>query len=98
MPAPSGPPSLVPPGTPPPAIERYPETEGLLEGGSIIDNGYISLNLGMGIERYMSHRWSIFAQPTYYQSLLYPNTTNGFGPYRDKFNTMSIMFGVKIRL
>ena len=98
FPDPSGPPSLVPPGTPPSAIEKHPTAEGLLEGGSLTENSYITFNAGMGIERYMSTRWSIFAQPTYYHSLVYFNKNNGFGPYKDKFNTMSIYFGVKIRL
>lgn len=69
---------------------------GWLDGGVLWQNGYISGNIGLGLERYMNGRWSIFVQPTYHHSLNY--FTQGVGPYKDRINTMSIFTGVRVRL
>jgi hypothetical protein len=69
---------------------------GWLDGGSLWQNGYISGNIGIGLERYITGRWSLFAQPTYHQSLNY--FTQGIGPDKDRINTMSIFTGVRVRL
>lgn len=79
------------------SIDDKKVEDGILEGGSLGDNSYLSANLGLGIERYMSERWSIFAQPTYQHSLYYFNK-EGLGPYTDRFHTMSILMGIKIKL
>lgn len=89
---------LVPPsGGGTTSIDSKKVEDGILEGGSLGDNSYLSANLGVGIERYMSERWSIFAQPTYQHSLYYFNK-EGLGPYTDRFHTMSILMGIKIKL
>ena len=95
FPAPLGPPvegvrSSIP-------IEDKKVEDGIFEGGSLWDNSYLSAHLGMGIERYMSERWSIFAQPTYQHSLYYFNK-EGLGPYTDRIHLMSILMGIKIKL
>lgn len=79
------------------SIESKKVEDGILEGGSLWDNSYLSANVGLGIERYMSVRWSIFAQPTYQHSFYYFNQ-EGLGPYTDRFHTMSILMGIKIKL
>ncbi|MEM8906837.1 MAG: hypothetical protein AAGD05_03240 [Bacteroidota bacterium] len=65
--------------------------DGLFEGGNFRSNSYFTANLGMGIERYLTSRWSIFMQPTY-QHLIFQK---GFGPNRDRFNSLSIQIGAK---
>lgn len=77
-------------------LEEKNLANGWLEGGSFMQNSYLSVNGGAGIERYMSTRWSIFAQPTYQHSILYFG--NGLGPYHDRMHTMSIVTGLKVRL
>lgn len=69
---------------------------GWLDGGSLWQNGYISGNVGLGLERYITGRWSVFTQPTYHHSLNY--FTQGIGPDKDRLNTMSIFAGVRVRL
>lgn len=69
---------------------------GWLDGGTLWENGYLSGNVSIGLERYITGRWSIFAQPTYHHTLNY--FTEGVGPYKDQVNTMSIFTGVRVRL
>lgn len=80
----------------PEGLENQDFQQGFLEGGNWLDNSYIGVNIGAGIERYMSPRWSLFAQPTYYHSLYYPN--QGLGPVSDRIHTMSLFMGVKVRM
>ncbi len=70
--------------------------KGFFEGGSLWENGYITGNIGLGLERYITGRWSIFAQPTYHQALKY--FTHGLGPDKDRIHTMSLFTGVRVRL
>lgn len=69
---------------------------GILEGGSLKENGYITGNLGLGVEHFMSDRWSVFAQPTYQHSL--GHFSDGFGPSRDRINTLSLWMGIRVRI
>lgn len=77
-------------------IDESKLPKGFLEGGSLWENGYITGNVGLGLERYITGRWSIFAQPTYHHSLDY--FTQGLGPDKDRINTMSFFTGVRVRL
>ncbi len=67
---------------------------GLLEGGSFLQNHYYTLNLGFGLERHLSSRWSIFTQSTYHHHMF----SDGIGPNNDKINTLSIFAGAKVSL
>jgi len=69
---------------------------GILEGGSIKENGYITGNLGLGVEHFMADRWSVFAQPTYQHSM--GHFSNGFGPSHDRINTLSLWMGIRVRI
>jgi hypothetical protein len=71
-------------------------TKGWLEGGDFSKNSFMSANVGVGIEWFVTDFWSIYAQPTYNHSLLYPN--DGLGPYYDRIHTNSIRIGLKARL
>lgn len=80
----------------PSGVDNQNLVKGWLEGGSLQDNSYFSLNGSVGIERYMTTRWSIFAQPTYQHWFFH--TSEGLGPFKDKIHSFSILTGVKIRL
>lgn len=68
---------------------------GVFQNGSFKENSYITANLGFGVERFVSERWSIFTQPTYQQTI--GHFGDGFGPYRDRISTLSLWTGVRIR-
>ena len=70
--------------------------KGWWEGGPFWHNATLYGNAGFGVERYMSHHWSLFAQPTYQHSFLLFNS--GLGPYNDQLHSFSIYMGVKVRL
>jgi len=71
-------------------------SEGILDGGSIKENGYVTGNLGLGVEHFMSDRWSLFVQPTYQHSL--GHFSDGFGPSHDRISTLSLWTGIRIRI
>jgi hypothetical protein len=98
LPNPAGPPpQQAPGGTGESSITRIKkESIGLLEGGAFNDNAYLTGNLGFGVERYINDRWSLFLQPTYQYSLHY--FREGLGPNRDQINSLSFLFGTKVRM
>ena len=71
-------------------------TEGLLEGGNFWKNTTFYANAGMGVERYMSYKWSMFVQPTFQLAL--PVFNKGLGPYNDRINSLGVNIGMKVRL
>jgi hypothetical protein len=87
-----------------PAAGQTPVVEGELEkpaggwfeGGSFRENSYITANIGLGLERFVSERWSVFAQPTYHQSIGY--FANGLGPNLDRIHTLSLWTGIRVRV
>lgn len=92
------PPSLAP-GTNNDQPSKFdPEnlSAGWFEGGTFRENFYLTGSIGVGVERYLSNRWSIFAQPTYYQSISY--FRQGIGPNRDRIDSYSLLLGVKVKL
>lgn len=68
--------------------------EGLFDGGTIRDNFYLTANVGMGMERYVSPRWSVYFQPNYQHHLL----TNGIGMNGEKLYNFSFQLGTKVNL
>ncbi len=69
-------------------------SDGWLKGGSYLQNRYFTANLGLGVERRLGRKWSVFMQNTYQHTL----TSNGYGINKDRFNTISILAGAKIKL
>ena len=67
--------------------------DGIFEGGNLIDNTFITANLGLGIERQFNSRMSIFLGSTYQHQV-----TKGLGPQNDKINSLSIMTGARVTL
>mgnify|MGYP001493759027 CR=1 FL=1 len=74
------------------ARRRY--ADGFLEGGTLKENSYLSLNLGLGLERQLSHRWALFVQPTYQNH--FKTFNDGIGPNQDRIHTLSIYTGAKV--
>ena len=64
---------------------------GWFDGGSFIENRYFTFNIGMGLERKISSRYSIFGQTTYAQFL----NGNGLGPNNDRFNSFEFSTGIR---
>jgi len=71
-------------------------SEGWLEGGSFKDNGYLTVNFGMSLERELSDRWTIFVQPTYQHTAVMFG--KGIGPDFDRIQTLSLFSGIKVNL
>ena len=71
-------------------------TEGWFEGGAFKENSYVTANLAIGAERFVSERWGIFVQPTYHRSIGY--FSNGLGPNLDRIHTFSIWTGIRVRI
>ncbi len=68
--------------------------KGLLEGGTLYQNSYLTANLGLGIERKFTYRWSLFLQPVYQHYFLF----EGLGPNKDRIYTGNVTFGAKVRI
>ena len=103
-PQPVGPPSNFGPPIPPnnnntkAGVAESAFTKGLLQGGAFEQNSFFTANLGIGLERYISHRTSLFAQPQYQHTVLYLVENGGVGPLQDKINTMRLIFGMRVKL
>lgn len=69
---------------------------GWLEGGGFWENSYVTLNLGIGVERVINQSLGVFVQPTYSHNLGY--FSEGMGPTHDRLHTMSVLTGVRLRL
>ncbi|MBR9921819.1 MAG: PorT family protein [Bacteroidetes bacterium] len=65
---------------------------GLLDGGRLTDNSYLTANVGFGLERAINYRWSIYLQP----QLQYQLPFGGFGPNNDRFHTVSLRLGTRV--
>lgn len=103
-PQPTGPPTNFGPPIPPnnnntkAGVAESAFTKGLLQGGAFEQNSFFTANLGIGLERYISHRTSLFAQPQYQHTVLYLVENGGIGPLQDKINTMRLIFGMRVKL
>ena len=64
------------------------ETNGIFQG-----NHFFTANAGLGLERLLNPRWSVFAQPMYQHQF---TTAKLAGPNDDRFKTLSLLFGTKV--
>ena len=67
---------------------------GLADGGHLRDNFYMSANIGLGLERYLSPKWTVFFQPNYQHFIM----SKGIGTNMDKIYTTSFHLGTKFNL
>lgn len=79
-----------------PTTDVQPEDPyaGAFDGGSFKKNLFFTANLGLGMERYVTPRWSVFIQPTYQHSLY----KRGLGPNNDRIHSMSLFLGTRATL
>jgi hypothetical protein len=70
--------------------------EGLMQGGTLLDNVYLSMDAGIGAEKMVSQKTSLFIQAGYQQFI--GHISNGIGPYNDRISTLSFQSGVRINL
>lgn len=68
--------------------------DGLFDGGSLQDNFYLTANIGVGVERFVSPHWSVFLQPNYQHHFL----TDGIGANGEKLYNFSFYLGTKVSL
>lgn len=68
--------------------------QGILEGGSFKENSYFTADLGFGLERRFTYRWSLFVQPTYRHYFLF----EGIGPNKDIIHSGSVRFGARVKI
>ena len=68
--------------------------KGILEGGGLRENSYLTVNLGFGVERKFTYRWSLFLQPVYRRHFL----IDGIGPNEDRIHSSSFRFGAKVKI
>jgi len=69
-------------------------SDGWFEGGSFLENRYFTANIGLGMERQLTKRWSLFMQKSYQHSILF----DGIGPNKDRINNVSIFAGARATL
>jgi len=72
-------------------LARKEFTEGLTEGGGLPENVFLTAQLGLGLERFVTQRWSIFFEPVYQQQF----SGMGIGPNENSFRTVSLRLGAK---
>jgi hypothetical protein len=70
--------------------------EGLMQGGTLLDNVYLSLDYGIGVEKIVSAGTSLFIQSGYQQFI--GHVSKGIGPYNDRISTVSMQSGIRINL
>jgi len=71
-------------------------SNGWFEGGTFLENRYYTANLGLGMERQLTSKWSVFAQSSYHHTLT--GTGLGLGPNKDRLNTISVSVGARATL
>lgn len=69
-------------------------SEGWTEGGGLSGNTFFTAQLGVGVERFVTQRWSIFFEPIYQQQF----SGMGIGPNDNSFRTMSLRLGAKVTM
>jgi hypothetical protein len=75
-------------------IDKKDFNKGLFQGGSLNDNNFVTFNAGVGVERIIDSKWSVYAQPTYHSNLF----GTGLGPNNDKIHIFSLFMGARMRL
>lgn len=65
---------------------------GWVNGGTFAENRFLTADLGVGLERKISTRYSIFGQATYQHYL-----DQGIGPNKDRFNTLRFSAGARAK-
>lgn len=72
-------------------LDKKEFTPGVTEGGRLPDNTFLTVQLGFGVERFVTDRWSFFFEPMYQQQF----SGMGIGPNENSFKTISLRLGAK---
>lgn len=75
-------------------LKRKEFDPGLLNGGTVSNNIFATLNTGIGVTKKISDGVSFYAQPTYHHNL----AVGGLGPNNDVHHRLSVQIGTKVRL
>lgn len=67
---------------------------GILHGGSLLDNLYATASIGVGLIKDVSKNTSVFIEPKYSHFI----SSQGLGPNLDKVHSVSVDFGVRYQL
>ena len=87
-------PGEIPQPTHPSKISQKRFADGLFEGGTLEENYYLSLDVGLGIEKHLNGRISIFLEQTYQHNPF----KKSLGPNQDRINSLSLLAGTRILL
>lgn len=68
--------------------------DGLFENGPVLENTYLTLDIGVGVERTFNDRLSVFIEPNYQHNPF----KKSLGPNSDRINTLSFFTGIRIQL
>ena len=67
---------------------------GIAQGGSFSNNTYFTLNMGLGIEKFVTDRYSLFAEPYYQHGIFNPQ----LGPNKDNIHNLTLSLGARVTL
>lgn len=87
-------PGEIPQPTHPSKISQKRFADGLFEGGTLEENYYLSLDVGLGLEKHLNGRISIFLEQTYQHNPF----KKSLGPNQDRINSLSLLAGTRILL
>jgi len=76
-----------------PDLNKKPQIPGALEGGSLLENTFITADVGIGYQHAISSRVNLFVQPT-----LHTHFSGGIGPNGDRLHKISLFAGAKYNL
>ena len=74
-------------------LDEKPFTEGLLNGGKLLESYFMTIGFGFGIQKNIINGISIYLQPSYNRHVLSQDI--GIGPNKDKIHTSGIQMGIK---
>jgi hypothetical protein len=74
-------------------LDEKPFTEGLINGGKLSENYFVTVGFGFGIQKHIYKGVSIYLQPSYNRHILSHDI--GIGPNKDKIHTSGIQIGIK---
>jgi len=74
-------------------LDEKPFTEGLINGGRLSENYFVTVGFGFGIQKRILKGVSMYMQPSYNRHVL--SSDIGIGPNKDKIHTSGIQIGIK---
>ncbi|MGI9159068.1 MAG: hypothetical protein ACR2K1_04870 [Saprospiraceae bacterium] len=83
------PPSGLPVLAPDQQAQLRPKAQGLLQGGRLHENAYLTVDLGLRLQYPLSAKYTVFVEPAVRQAL-----GRGIGPKAGKLNTAGLNVGV----